>query len=239
MDNQNTSLSQGITRVVDDLNLAEDMKKSYQANLENGIPGMGGIVRGVNPVTGKMILKSNIIVQRGRTFSLEKLFGDVVPAQYNYTQNIDRTINLFRVGSGGAPAADPFNPTPPAATDEDLSIKAPFRIVDPNDPSTFLTASEEGIYFQPEVQPDGRTFYFSKAFDAVPTWIVNKAENRIYRSIQLTIDPKDVRGFGINELGLCISDSNHENIELFSRFTTETIPFFGNTGMVFEYLVYA
>lgn len=225
-------------QIVDSLELAEAMKESYQEHLNNGLPGMGGIVRAINPETGKPILKKNIFVQRGRTFTLEKLFGEAVPTEHYPLQNLNRTINLFRAGSGGAPANDPFSPVAPSPLDTDLSVPEPFRIVDPDDPNTALTPEEVGKYHQPQTV-DGKTHYFAKTFDATPTWVVNKADNKIYRSIQLSIEMKDLRDRKINEIGLCISTDDHNDIELFSRWTTETIAFRDSMAMVFEYLVYA
>jgi hypothetical protein len=237
MHNTTSKISDSL-QMIDSQSLATQMKDSYMANAENGMHGFGGIIRTTNPVTGRPLIKPNIFVQRGRTFALEKLFGDHAPDESGYIKNNNRTINLFRIGSGGAPANDLFSPLVPSPLDTNLSVIEPFRVVDVLRPDTFLLPGEENVYFQPVVEGN-LTKYMAKAFDDTPRWVLNKADNKIYRSIEISINETDARNKKINELGLCISTADHTDIELFSRWTSDTVSFSGNTSMVYEYLVYA
>lgn len=223
---------------IDNAQLADAMKK----NLDKGLESAGGILEIVNPANGKSILRKNIFLQRGRTFTIEKLFGITAPADTMYIQNLSRTINLFRIGSGGAPINDPFNPSPVAPTQMDLNSPEPFRVVDQNDSKTWIDESDKDKYPVFEEDGDGKKLYKYKRFDpAESNFVVNKVDNKIYNHLQLYISPDDARDLKINELALCISTSTFTDIEQFSAvtFDTESMSSETNKGLLIHYYVYA
>jgi len=212
-----------------------------------------GVVDIINPVTGKVILrkKQNLIVLRGRTFALEKLFDDTITTTNvpSYQTNLNRKICLFGVGTGGAPMADPFAPIPPVPLNEALSERAPFRTTCPggSDPAfpTALDAGEELIYYDMVV--DGiYEHYYGKRFEYLdPEWGVFPGDNEIYKKIVLRVNDKDARGKHINELMLYIAgyDSGANemvDIEAFSHITFPTESLLDLTKqLLVEYYIYS
>mgnify|MGYP000200465618 CR=1 FL=1 len=208
---------------------------------------------------GEVILeKDNLIVLRGRTFALEKLFETAIVGS-TYVQNIDRKIALFKVGTGGTPPAAPFDPYVPQYTDMDLSAPVPFLIVDPTkisggDPEKIsnpsivveLTPEQQLKYYLPEVDPafPEQTKMMGKKFET-EEWVYSLATNEVYRKLTLLISEIDCRKQYLNELGLMIAGYDSVNnaygqVEAFSRicFDTESCTNLTKTITV-EYLIYA
>lgn len=202
---------------------------------------MGGVVEIRDGDTDEVLLKKkpNLFVQRGRAFGLELLFNETVPADTGYIRNLNRTINHYRVGNAGTPDDQLFTPIPPNPQDMDLANKVPFRVVDLNDPDTFLSTDEEEMYHEMVVK-NGVKYYFGKSFESgeVP-FVVDKANNEIYRILTLKIDVNDCRGEHINELGLCISADDHTSSELFSRITFDSESFKNVKTLKILYYIYA
>jgi hypothetical protein len=206
---------------------------------------------------GNIILeKENLIVLRGRTFALEKLFNDVITVGSGYDQDLNRQIVLFKIGSGGADVTnDPFNPYTPNFADEDLASEIPFIIVDPDkmadpakaaNPSIFVTlpSGYENIYY------DKRTVgtvdsYYAKKFETAPEWYFNKLTNEVYKKVTLAIAVQDARDEYINELSLLLANYDnvgnaYNNIELFSRICFDTESLVNHTKqIIIEYYIYA
>ena len=206
----------------------------------------------------------NLIVLRGRTFALEKLYNSEIDDSLyggTYKKNLNRKICLFKVGQGGADiAATPFNPVLPVFSDEDLTTPVPFVIVDPDkmavqekadNPSIFasaLTGELATKYFNP-VQTDvnGTTVssYYLKTFEAEPEWFIDKVNNEVYKKIILKLDVFDVRERYINELGLYIAEYDsvnkvYKDVEMISRLTFDTESMSSLTKTIkFEYYTYA
>jgi hypothetical protein len=202
--------------------------------------------------------KDNLIVLRGRTFALEKLFNDPIdPTISGYQVNMDRTICLFGIGAGGADIESaPFQPFTPLYSDENLAIPVPFVIEDStkysdqdktNNPSFIetMTAEQRATYFSPIIRSNGATEYFSKVFEVKPQWVFNKTTNEVYKKIMLKLDKNEARGYMVNELGLQIAwmnpkNSLYEDIELFSRVTFDTESLTSLTkSLLIEYLIFA
>lgn len=226
-------------------------------NFTGGGMGLKGRVIMRDEQGNTILEKDNLIVLRGRTFALEKLFEDVITAGSGYKLDITRKIGLFKIGSGGANVATaPFSPYTPIFSDENLGKQEPMVIVDVNkaadplkqaNPSivTSLSTAQQAVYYDGVVQGDGTTHYFAKTFDANPVWTFNKVTNEVYKKIQLTIATTDARNKFINELGLFISKYNsvtkkHDNIELFSRICFDTESLTNLTKQIsVEYFIYA
>lgn len=194
---------------------------------------------------GSLLLsKDNLVVQRGRTFVLEKLFNDVNPDSTGYTKNLNREIVLFGVGTGGADVGTPFEPRPVLATDYTLTESTPFRIEDSNDTLTYLTDDEKKIYHNPIVE-DNLSSYMYKRFEIYdPEWKVDKDTNTIYKKIELRLNEKDTRDKAINELALFIAqkpineDENYVDVEMFSKINFPSEYMSSDKQLLVRYYVY-
>jgi hypothetical protein len=202
--------------------------------------------------------KDNLIVMRGRTYALEQLFNDPIdPTTSGYKVNMNRTICLFKVGSGGADVnSAPFQPFTPLYSDEDLAIPVPFVTEDANkyadqdktnNPSIIevMNAEQEKKYYNPIIRANGTTEYYSKVFEVKPQWVFNKATNEVYKKIMLKVNANEARGYMVNELGLLIGEYDTTNnvyndTELFSRVTFDTESLTSLTkSLLIEYLIFA
>jgi hypothetical protein len=206
-------------------------------------------------ITNEILLEDwpNLIVLRGRTYALEKLFADPIGASGTnpaYVNNLNRKIALFSIGDGGAPSADPFNPTPPEPLDQALGNRIPFRTVDSRDAATNLSVPEQSMYYQSVVTnlndgaPYTLTKYYAKTFDvADPEWGLDTANNEVYKKIVLRISDKDARNLGVNEIMLMIAEwtgSTYADIEAYSIITFPTESLLDPTKqLIIEYYVYS
>lgn len=217
-------------------------------------PGPRGRVVARDGSTGEALFeRDNIIVLRGRVFALEKMFEDAVPpgtsqGGYAYARNLSRTVCLFCVGSGGAPASDPFSPYAPAFSDVAMTTPEPFRVVDPADPAGFppLTAAEQLVYYSPVTDGAGVTRYYSKRFEELdPEWVVDTSGNEAYKKLVLRVGELDCRGRTVSELGLQVAaydaaSNEMSDVELLSRLTFPTESLADPAKViVVEYYVYA
>jgi hypothetical protein len=195
----------------------------------------------VNPVTGNNLLRKNAIVQRGRTFALEKIHNILAPVETGYIRDLNRSILLFGVGTGGTPVDQPFAPIPVANDSTSLTTPVPFRVVDPNNATTAIAESEISSY-PIFTGLNGKRNYYYKTFDQAQTqFVVNKADNKIYRKIPLYISPNDCRGLKINEIALFFCTAIYGNIEMYSKATFDTESMSTNTGkgLLINYYTYA
>ena len=213
---------------------------------------------------GNIILEEdNLIVLRGRTFVLEKLFDTTIGVDSGYIRNLNRKICLFKIGSGGADIeAAPFDPVVPAYSNMNLTTPFPFITVDSEKNLdaekasntsivTALSQAETLIYYDmvSETPDPARPsyviyHYYAKKFEA-EQWYINKTNNEIYRQLTLRISEKNARNEILNELGLYIGQyndpgNNYSNLELFSRITFDSEPL-GNANkqLVIDYIIYA
>jgi len=193
-----------------------------------------------------------------RTFALEMLFRDVITGS-PYIQNLNRKVCLFKIGTGGAPEGDPFNPHVPSYTDMDVAANVAFLTVDPNkitsgDPEkasnpsivTELSPEQQLKYYQPVVDPldPSVTHYYAKTFEGAE-WVFDLENNEVYRKLTLLISNIDARNKFINELSLIIAyyddvANEYGQYEAFSRlcFDTESLTNLSKSIMI-DYLIYA
>lgn len=231
------------------INLKENSKAINRDFLDvlNGghkpVTYLRGHVTIVDDETGETLLdKDNLIVLRGRTFALEKMFG--VPntlegVDFNTSNLEKKTICLFKAGRGGTIEGQPFNVIPAIEADcSELGEEIPFRVK--------LYENEErpeGYYDLRDVTystDDGATVkgnykgYYAKTFDSI-TWGRNEAvyaddQDEVYVKLTLKISEDDfktvpvtdengkitlTRHTFLNEIGLCIA--NHVKSDLQDR----------------------
>lgn len=233
------------------------MKVKENCNLRDSFHIKGRVV--LKDEFGNTILdKHNLVVLRGRTIILEKLFNDPFdPNITGYKVNNDRIPCLFKIGCGGADIkSSPADPFVPSYSDEDLVQPVPFVIADGNkmndndkmnNPSIIekFTEKNKNTYYLPIIKEDGSTEYYGKIFECKPQNIFDKNTNEVYKLINLKVEADEARGYSINELGLVLayynSDTNeYEDSELITRITFPTI--YLNTPSRFftvEYYLYA
>lgn len=117
---------------------------------------VGGLYRGhvkIYTDTGECILeKDNMIVRRGRTFALEKIFdlpsGSAINAAYNTDSLEDKKVCLFTCGSGGAKAGLPFSVNADIDSDAmSLNIPIPFKL--------YEEGRQEDGYYMIREYPEG------------------------------------------------------------------------------------
>jgi len=207
-------------------------------------PSIRGKVRFLDDEGNVILEKDNLIVLRGRVFALEKLFNDM-NTEGSYVTNNNRELILFKIGTGGAPENDPFQPYTPSFDDTDLASPIPFKVVDANDTNTTLTTEEQDIYYDSKLNEIDTTLteFYCKRFDVIdPVWNIDTVNNEVYKKMILKINTTDfrtvptgnpeqpyTRDANINELGLYFASYNDttnemEDIEMFSRLTFSTEP---------------
>ena len=202
-----------------------------------------------------LLTKKNLVLRNGRELILRKIFQlpygvtNVTNDQFSPLDGIetiadlnDRVINLFGVGSGGTPAADPFNPYSPTPADNDLSQPIYFRSTTNSTP---LTPSESLKYFdaRPTAGDNDRTQYYKKTFTSQEL-VFDDVNNDYYNKIQLDITNLDARDFLLNELALYSAkyvNGNYFDFKIFSRvtFATEAMYTANRKALAIDYYVYA
>jgi len=220
-----------------------------------------GLVTIRDTETQRVIFKErqNLIVLRGRTFALEKLFDDPIGSNggSSYISDLNRKIIGFKVGKGGTPAGDPFAPYAPSPLDLTLASAVPFRLHDLNEsgndnPRTFIPSSEIANYGQPTIVDAARTHYYMKHFDnRDPEWVWNNSTNEVYKLIMMSVTKNDCRTEAaniVNELSLLMAGENGSDVngasvfvrpEIFSRITFPSEFMSGDKGLEIEYRIYA
>lgn len=226
----------------ENLSIAEAMKKSVL----DGSMGLGGAIAIEDPATSRILqVRENKLTLRGRSFALENIFKSDAPVDSDYISNLAREVVMFRIGTGGAPASQPFVPTPPSAGDSEMALPAPFRVVDPNVECDDMCQVDVTQYSDARPlsgEDAGKTGYFAKAFDGDSEFVWNPADNKVYRHLRLLISAEDARDLAINEAGLVIADPNDfSGMELFSRvtFASEFMGSDTQKALLIHYYVYA
>lgn len=217
-----------------------DKIESYVQNTHKPVSFLRGHVTMVDDETGEVVLdKDNLIVLRGRTFALEKMFGQpntLEGVDYNSNNLAKKTICLFRAGRGGCVEGQPFNVLPSIDPDcRELGEMIPFRIK--------LYENEErpeGYYDLRDINfsnIEGNAVagnyqgYYAKTFESI-TWgrnekVYSDDEDEVYVKLTLKINSEDfktipvrdennnitlTRNTFLNEIGLCIA--NHVQTSL-------------------------
>jgi hypothetical protein len=252
---------------------AMDLARDEMINQEvrDSMHDRGGLAGEVTMTdnTGRICFQKrhNLIVLRGRTFGLEKLFDTTIGnngvnnGAVPYVSDIDRKILAFGVGKGGTPNSDPFSPYAPPPIGVNgvrLATKIPFRAHDTSqsgsgNPLLFVPSNEIANYGGAEKPQGSLTLwnYYLKAFDAVPTWVFNEQSNTVYKKILLSVTEMDCRTAQsniINELALYFARATgldarggtvFTNPEMFSRITFPTEFMSVNKALAIEYRIYA
>jgi len=255
------------------ITFADAMDKAHDEHVnreyrDNG--GMAGIVTMTDKATGRVCFqkRANLIVLRGRTFALEKLFNDtintfgVTGGIVPYTSDLDRQVIAFGVGKGGAPASDPFAPyavPPTGANGVALAQPVPFRFHDTTqgatgDPLSYIQPGDIINYggVQASVASPTQFNYYMKHFDSLdPVWMFDEVANTVYKQITMSITANDCRtatSNWISELCLYFSKASgvdpqggvaFTNPEMFSRITFPTEFLSANKALEVVYNVYA
>jgi hypothetical protein len=244
----------------DAMDLARDERVNMSVRGKG--PGLVGDVTMIDKLTGRVCFRkrTNLIVLRGRTFALEKLFDDTIDTNgaNGYVQaDLDRKIIAFGVGKGGAPEADPFSPYAVVPTGQALAQQIPFRSHDTaeetsGNPLLYIPESEIGNYGDGRLISGTEFEYYLKHFESRdPVWVFDETANTVYKQITLSVTHDDCRTATtnmINELALFIGSIGAEdanggvtfvNAEMFSRITFPTEYISGNKALEIVYNVYA
>lgn len=216
-------------------NVKDILEISREENLENK-----NYIRLIDANTGRVLInrKHNIITHRGRTFALEKLYGDTNNLNSYSIKNLNRSINLFSVGDGGCPQGDPFSPILPSPLDLQLANKVPFQNKVAGDNGDNGVDTDK--YPVTPSTESGRDLYYYKRFNILdPEWFIDRPTNTVYKKLDLIVDITDCRNEYVNELGLFFSTSTFTQIEMYSRVTFPTESITGNKRILVEYYTFA
>jgi len=220
----------------------------------------------VDDITGETILeKDNLVLLRGRTFALEKMFDKVNDIKgFSKTDLANKKICLWKAGRGGCVSGEPFNLLSIEPHDTSLGEEIPFIAVKNN------SSRPAGYYGEvPSAIKDNYnneyTYYYAKTFDDME-WVTNTNEygysDEIALKITLKITEDDFktildydennnvmfkRNTFINEIALCIANpvkSNSvdrmDNLELATKLNFESEPYFSNLKVAtIYYYIYA
>jgi hypothetical protein len=184
-------------------------------NISDGIPWKNRLII-KNSKTGKILVDTtNLVVQYGRLFVMEKIFGSIPNDQpTSHSDNLSKTINLFGIGTGGSLPGDYFEPLLPTPSDTDIT-KIPFR-----DVSSQLSQDDANLYAAPVLESNRYKYRYKKITST--TWNVDLTNNRISLLIFCRISNNDARSSIINEIGFYSSTSSNDHPVLFSRITFDS-----------------
>ncbi|MFA7143312.1 MAG: hypothetical protein WC175_04955 [Candidatus Dojkabacteria bacterium] len=195
--------------------------------------------------------RTNLVVQRGRIFTLERLINrGIGDADINVTDrnfqfdNPNRKLYFFSVGNGGT-AGGPFFPAQPSPTNDDLENKVPFILVEEGESVDVHT------YPLPPTPVGDSDGYFGKGFENPPVFNIDLLEdgdgvdNLVSLNINLQIDSNECRNLEINELGLYFAEVDASgavipgSAELFSRVTFPSEIMTAEKTLYITYTIYA
>jgi len=144
----------------------------------------------VDDVSGEVVLeKDNLVVLRGRTFALEKMFNkENEISGFNKTDLASKKICLWKAGRGGCVIGEPFNLLSIDPDCTALGEEIPFIAVKDG------TDRPEGYYGEiPTAIKDnynqGYTYYYAKTFEKLE-WVTNTNEYGKMDEIALKITLK-------------------------------------------------
>lgn len=225
-----------------DVQELDDFQKSLFSEISSSNNSLNGILVFKDGETREVLrpIAKNKVVLRGRTFSLENLYKDMIPASSGYIRNLDRSINLFQVGSGGCPLNDPFNPIPVAPKDQFLKAPIPFRTFINDSTDSIVNPIDPLVYKGVITNSLGHNEYYYKRFENQnPVFYLDKDKNHIYKKLELVVSLDDCRNREINEVGLFFSTPNFEQVEMYSRCTFPTYAIRSTDTLLIEYYTYA
>lgn len=212
--------------------------------------------------TGELIFrKNNLVLLRGRTFALEKMFDmpNTLDMGYNTANMETKKICLFKIGNGGADPANPFTLLAGVVAPNNTSLvnEIAFKIQEEGEP-------KPDKYFDLKNMNDGTNnmAYYCKTFDEAEYFMNSNTEDEVGVKLTISLEPGDFcttmsvdengykvykRSTFINEIGLCIGnpvlDQNNKvtdirNIELITHCTFESEPYMNplKSSTVYYYL---
>ena len=199
--------------------------------------------------TGELIFrKNNLVLLRGRTFALEKMFDtpNTLDMGYNVTDLASKKICLFKIGNGGADPANPFTLLAGVVNPNNTSLvnEIPFVISNEGE-------EKPEKYFDLKAMNDGTSnnAYFAKTFDSYEYFMNTNTEDEVGVKLTISLEPEDfattpikdengyttyTRSTFINEIGLCIGNvvtdsdgkmTDVQNVELISHLTFSSEPY--------------
>jgi len=192
--------------------------------------------------------KTNLVVQRGRIFILERLFNVGInesPTGRDFVINEpSRVLYFFSVGNGGT-VGGPFFPAQPTPTDDSLMNRIPFITPPEGTPGVDIAT-----YPLAEVNANGKDNYYGKCFESIEFDIDliedgDGVDNLVSMKIMLQVNPSECRNLEINELGLYFAKVNPDKSvepgsdELFSRITFPSEIMTAQKELYITYTIYA
>jgi len=171
----------------------------------------------------KLLGKHNLVVYQGRELLAQRLFNysnsqvDTDPNEY---------IAWFGIGSGGVNVGDPFNPSPPIATDTDIYNELPINAID-----STCGDFHDGFYFKKPIE----SIDFQQDTYNNNSWLIVKTVSRVSLG--------DSNGSHISEAGLFSSLNgpvpNHPGpFHMFSRVTFPTVVKVDTRQLLFIWFIY-
>jgi hypothetical protein len=240
-------------RVLNDSSLKEHLDDGFVSRMDvekaHALGGLAGLVV-VRDHTGRVIARrKNLVVQRGRLFALEMIFGlstgtNRGTSNFEYwdesgglVDNANRKVCLFGIGSGGTAPDSPFSPLVPNPTDLELTDPVPFKVLNTSLSETLAApALADTLYnymVPDETDADNvlNSYFLKRVGQEVgfaPVWEVDPDTNLISLRNDLIIDDDDAGDAVINEIGLYIAQEDLENEDYFLRYDKDQIELFSH-----------
>jgi len=167
--------------------------------------------------------KSNLVVYQGRETISQRMFN---VENVSCPSTRDDIIAWVGVGSGGVNVGDPFNPSPPVATDTDLAVPVQISAIDPT-----CADLRGGFYYK---KPIESVEYEQDTYNN-NSWLIAKTTSRISLA--------DSDGEHISEAGLYSSAGgpipNYAGpFHLFSRVTFPPVVKVNTRQILFIWYLY-
>jgi len=177
----------------------------------------------------KLLGKHNLVLYQGREWLAQRMMNF---ENSNVTSTKDEFLSWFGLGNGGVIPGDPFNPSPPVLTDDNLSSEIMISAVDSSAADYHIIDSEhpeEGYYKVP---------FDSIEFEQDPynddRWLIVK--------ITTTIGVSYANNKQISEAGLYTAASSvggySGNFTLFSRVTFPSLVKTTDRRLIFTWFLY-
>jgi len=171
----------------------------------------------------KLHAKSNLVVYVGRETIAQRMLGLTNTAS---SSTKDETISWIGIGSGGVNVGDPFNPSPPVATDTDLAVPVQISATDLS-----CADLQGGFYYKKPIE----SIEFEQDTYNNNSWLIAKTISRI--SLSDCVDEH------ISEAGLFTSEGGTiagygGPFHLFSRVTFPTVVKTNTRQLLFIWYLY-
>lgn len=180
--------------------------------------------------TKKLIGKKNLVLYIGREWLAGRIMNKT---NTSITPTKDEFICWFGLGDGGVIPGDPFNPTPPVITDNDLASRIMITATD-SSAADYHTVSlpiypEEGFYKIPLDSVD---------FEQDP----ENDDNFLIIKVTITVGSEYANGKQLSEAGLFTAESDLGGysgfFNIFSRVTFPSIVKTSDRRLIFNWFLY-